>query len=151
MSTVPPGGAHAWARPLRLLVIDDSPAELELLREALESIDAVVDVTTAMAGDEIELDQVAPWPDLVLLDVHLPRMNGIEVLHRLKADPVLRMVPVIMRSGSESPDDVTRAYVGQANAFIEKPRDFEGLVLQMRALLAFWAYNRTPSWRGGTP
>ena len=79
-----------------------------------------------------------PRPDIVLLDLNMPRRNGREVLEELKRDPALRSIPVIIFSTSSSPFDVQDCYDRHANSYLVKPIDFDGLGEIVRALDAFW-------------
>ena len=144
MPTGAPPAALLW-RPLHLLIIDDSMADLELARAAVEAVDASVRVTTASSWTEFSRSMRTAPPDLILVDAHMPGIDGFAVLQWLKADPVLRGIPVIVRSGSAFPADVTRAYRQRANAYLVKPSGFDELVEQVRSLLGFWQFNRTPS------
>ena len=151
MPDVPPVAAPFPARRLQILGIDDSPEELELIEAALQEQHPPVRVETATswATAHSVLTASDAWrPDLILVDVHLPGADGFVILRRLKADPVLRFIPVIVRSGSTDARDVAQAYGLQASAFITKPSDFSTLVEQMRALLTFWRFSRTPFWHG---
>ena len=91
----------------RFHVVPDGPAGLRFLRQAGE-----------YAG--------APVPRLILLDLNLPGMHGLEVLAAVKADPELMIIPVVVLSSSHHPDDIRRSYASHANAYIVKPADFDG-------------------------
>lgn len=128
------------SRTLRLLVVDDSTADLLLLQEAITEHGLKAEMFTATDGDAAlaHLRGPGPAPDLVLLDLNMPRRNGREVLRELKQDPVLRTLPVIIFSTSSSPFDIEDCYANYANSYLVKPIDFDGLSEVVRALDAFW-------------
>lgn len=127
-------------RPLRLLVVDDSSADILLLQEAITEHGLRTDLHTALDGEQAlaHLRGAGPRPDLVLLDLNMPRRNGHEVLRELKQDPSLRSIPVIIFSTSSSPSDIEDCYANHANSYLVKPVDFDGLGDIVRALDAFW-------------
>ena len=142
--------APARPRAFKILAVDDSMADLLLLEEALKHHALEVDLSTAADGD-LALDLLRNGevrPDLVLLDLNMPRKHGREVLAELKADPLLRSIPVIVFSTSSSPHDVADSYALHANSYVVKPVDFDGLGEVVNALDAFWvrtaALPRTP-------
>lgn len=127
-------------RSLRLLVVDDSTADLQLLEEAIVEYGLDAQIETALDGDAAlaRLRVEGPRPDLILLDLNMPRRNGREVLEELKQDAELRTIPVIIFSTSSSPFDVEDCYALHANSYLVKPVDFEGLGAIVQALDAFW-------------
>ena len=128
------------ARRPRILVVDDSAADVRLLREAFREatinaeLDAVEDGEQALA----HLRRGAERPDLVLLDLNLPRRDGREVLEAIKTDPDLKAVPVIVLSTSGAPRDVADCYALHANAYLAKPMGLDEFDALVRALDAFW-------------
>ena len=144
MLTVAPPAASTL-RPLHVLVIDDSAADLELTRAAMESVDASVRVTTALSWTDFPRSLLTAPLDLILVDAHMPGINGFKVVRQLKIKPALRVIPVIVRSGSAFPGDVARAYLERASAYLVKPSGFDDLIGQVQALLSFWRLNRTLS------
>ena len=126
-------------RPMRILVVDDSAEDVLLLEEAMKEygLDAVLE--TAYDGEQALLRlRGEPLPDLVLLDLNMPRRSGREVLEEVKQDAALRSLPVIIFSTSSSPSDVEHCYDRHANSYLVKPIDFDGLGEVVRALDAFW-------------
>lgn len=129
----------------RVLLVEDSPADLELTRELLEESAMACELHVARDG-EAALDFLhrrgahsrAPRPDLVLLDLNLPRRSGWEVLRECKADPGLRAIPVVVLTTSRAEEDVAGAYDLQANCFVSKPLDLDGYAATMRAIELFW-------------
>jgi DNA-binding response OmpR family regulator len=120
-------------QPARILVADDNPQGAELLEVYLASTGA--DVRIAADGEET-LRIVREWsPDLLLLDVMMPRLSGFEVCKQLRADPVTRNVPVIMVTALDQASDVERAVEAGTNDFLTKPIDQTELRLRVRAML----------------
>lgn len=115
-----------------VLLVDDDPGDVLLVREAFE--DNKVGNRLAVVSDGVEAMRYvrgegeyagAPRPDLVLLDLNLPRKSGIEVLNEIKSDLLLASIPVIVLTTSEAEADIARAYKLHANAYIAKPVDFD--------------------------
>lgn len=129
----------------RILHVEDSTAEVELIAEAFEELGADLEISNAVTG----ADAIA-WllregkyaskatPDLVLLDLNLPQKNGREVLAVVKADPVLRAVPVVILTTSCSNDDVRACYALGANAYVAKPIGFDAVRRSVAAIHSFW-------------
>jgi CheY-like chemotaxis protein len=120
------------ANLISVLLVDDDPGDVLLVREAFE--DNKVGNLLSVVSDGVEALQYvrgegshagAMRPDLILLDLNLPRKSGIEVLAEIKADPSLSTIPVIVLTTSEAEEDIVRAYKLHANAYITKPVDFE--------------------------
>jgi CheY-like chemotaxis protein len=115
-----------------VLLVDDDPGDALLVREAFDEhkvgnvLSVVSDGVQAMEYVRGEGDYAAvARPDLILLDLNLPRKSGIEVLAEIKSDPVLSMIPVVVLTTSEAEEDIVRAYKLHANAYVTKPVDFE--------------------------
>jgi chemotaxis family two-component system response regulator Rcp1 len=126
--------------PVRILVVEDSHADVRLLREAVREhgLDVVLDT---VADGELALRHLrgdGPRPDLILLDLNLPRLHGREVLESIKADPDLRSIPVIVLSTSASPRDVAECYERHASAYLVKPMGLDDLGELVLAIEAFW-------------
>jgi CheY-like chemotaxis protein len=125
---------------VRILVVDDSSADVRLLREAVAEqripaeLDAVEDGEQAL---ELLRDG-GVRPDLILLDLNLPRWDGREVLQAIKRDPQLLSIPVIVLSTSSSPRDIADCYAAHANAYLVKPMDLDEFGALVRTLDAFW-------------
>lgn len=136
-------------RSLRILLVDDSPSDVRLIREAMKEAPIPVQVTVARDGIEaMEFLQqarlgMAMRPDLVLLDLNLPRKNGREVLAEIKGSPELRQIPVIIMTSSRSDDDIEQAYSLNANCYITKPSDLEEYVNVVRSIENFWFMTAT--------
>ena len=132
-------------KPINLLLVEDSPTDVLLAREALESAKVLHSLT--VVGDGVEaLDFLhgrgahigAKLPDLILLDLNLPRKSGLEVLAELKADPVLKLIPVVVLTTSKSEEDIVRAYGHHANCYIIKPMDFDQFTRVVQSIQQFW-------------
>jgi CheY-like chemotaxis protein len=120
------------AQLIEVLLVEDDPGDVVLIQEAFEAkkvgnrLSVVRDGVEAMAFLRREPPyEDAARPDLVLLDLNLPRKNGREVLEEIKRDPALGIIPVIVLTTSEAEEDIVRSYALHANAYITKPVDFE--------------------------
>ncbi|UBV45280.1 response regulator (plasmid) [Deinococcus taeanensis] len=133
--------------PLKVLLVEDQLADCMLAEEAFASMtDAVVlhhcpSGTDALAWLRAHLNEL---PDVVLLDLNLPGLSGLEVLHAIRDDPELRGQPVMVLSTSESPADIRRAYELLAGAYWVKPLSFSTLVEQIGALVRYCRHTRFP-------
>jgi len=128
-----------------VLLVEDSPADARLTREALAESLQEARLTVVSDGSEAlrylrrqEPYRHAPRPDLILLDLNMPRMDGYQVLAQIKADADLRRIPVIMLSTSLSDNDVLRCYNLHANSYIAKPADLEQFLEVVSKLMHFW-------------
>jgi chemotaxis family two-component system response regulator Rcp1 len=124
--------ANLANRPVEILLVEDDPADVQLVREALQEgrvpsrVHVVRDGVEALAYLRGARQHAhAVLPDLILLDLKMPRMGGLEVLAAVKADEMLRRVPVIILTTSDAPDDILRAYDLQASLYITKPENLE--------------------------
>lgn len=132
-------------RVFEILLVEDSPADLRLLRDALaqgsaqKNIRAVSDGEEAMAYLRRRGPYAhAPRPDLILLDLNLPKRDGLDVLREVKADPDLRSITVVILTTSSSPRDIDLAYDLDANCFIVKPVELDDFYSMVRGLEEFW-------------
>jgi CheY-like chemotaxis protein len=132
-------------RPVNILLVEDNPADVRLTREAFK--DARIINTLHVARDGVEalafLRRDGPHgdavrPDLVLLDLNLPRKDGREVLAEVKADPSLKAIPVVILTTSKAEEDVLRSYNLHANAYITKPVGLQRFMEVIRSLEGFW-------------
>lgn len=136
-------------KSLRILLVEDSPSDVRLIREALKETPVPVQITVARDGVEATdyLEQVlrgsAVRPDLMLLDLNLPRKNGREVLAEVKSSPELKQIPVLVMTSSHSDEDVADVYNLSANCFITKPGDLNEYVHVVRAIEEFWFMTAT--------
>ena len=128
-----------------VLLVEDDPGDVLMTREAFE--DNKVANRLAVVSDGVSAMEYlrkegpyadAPTPDLVLLDLNLPRMDGREVLQALKEDDDLRRIPVVVLTTSESEEDVLRSYALHANAYVTKPVDFDRFIDVVRQIDEFF-------------
>jgi len=132
-------------RPIEILLAEDSATDVMLAEEALEeakmrnNLHVVKDGVETMAFLRKEGKYAdAPRPDLILLDLNMPRKDGREVLAEVKADESLRMIPVVVLTTSDAQEDVHKVYELHANCCIKKPVDFEQFANVVRAIDKFW-------------
>ena len=132
-------------RQIEVLLVEDDPGDVVMTREAFQDykvrnqLHVVNDGTEAMAFLRQEGEYAGrPRPDLVLLDLNLPRMDGREVLEAIKSDPELASIPVVVLTTSENEDDVLRSYSLHANAYVTKPVDFERFIEVVRQIDDFF-------------
>ena len=132
-------------REIQVLLVEDDPGDVLMTREAFEDykvhnqLHVVNDGEQAMAFLRQEGEYAGlPRPDLVLLDLNLPRMDGRQVLEAIKSDPDLSSIPVVVLTTSEAEDDVLRSYSLHANAYVTKPVDFERFINVVRQIDDFF-------------
>lgn len=128
-----------------ILLVEDNPGDVMLIEEALRESGSDANLSVAKDGEEAlaYLNRQGEYadahlPDLILLDLNLPKKNGYEVLKRIKSDQRLRHIPVIILTTSEAEKDVIDAYELSANCYITKPADLEGFFSTMRVIQSFW-------------
>jgi CheY-like chemotaxis protein len=131
-------------RPVEVLLVEDNPADVELAEEGLRESRVPVSLNVVRDGEEalryLRAEgqyATALLPDLVLLDLKMPRKGGLEVLAEMKADEILRRIPVIVLTNSDAPADILRAYDLQASCYITKPADLEEFHRVMRSIRDF--------------
>jgi chemotaxis family two-component system response regulator Rcp1 len=131
--------------PIEVLLVEDSPGDVRLTREALK--DAKVHISLHVASDGIEamayLQCEGPYvnairPDLILLDLNLPRKDGRQVLKEIKESPTLRSIPVVILTTSSSEADILQSYDLHANCYISKPVDLDGFLKVVQSIDSFW-------------
>ena len=132
-------------RPVEILLIEDNPADVRLTEENFEeskicnNLHVVVDGVEAMAFLRREGNYVnAVRPDLILLDLNLPKKNGHEVLMEIKADNELKSIPVVILTVSKADEDILNAYNLHANCYITKPLDLEQFTKVVKSIEEFW-------------
>jgi CheY-like chemotaxis protein len=131
--------------PIEILLVEDEPLDAKRTTDALRNghlrnrITHVEDGVEAMAYLRREGEYAnAPRPDLILLDLHMPRMNGREVLAEVKEDPDLRRIPVVMMTASEQEKDILAAYNLHVNSYVVKPVDVDQFIGAVRSIEHFW-------------
>ena len=132
-------------RPIEILLVEDNPAEVRLTIEGLKEARIANNLSSVMDGDSA-IDYLhrrgkhgaAPRPDLILLDLNLPGIDGRTVLRHIKEDPQLKIIPVVIITSSEAESDIIKSYEAHANCFISKPIDFEGFTNVIRSIENFW-------------
>jgi CheY-like chemotaxis protein len=143
----------AAGTPIEVLLVEDDPGDVLLIQEAFEfnkvhnNLNIVRDGEQALAYLRREGEyEGAARPDLVLLDLNLPRKDGREVLEEVKSDEVLRTIPIVVLTTSEAEEDVLRSYQLHANAYVTKPVDFDRFVSIVRQIDDFFvSVVRLPS------
>lgn len=132
-------------KPIQILLVEDNPDDIVLTREAIgdariaNELNAVMDGEAAMAYLRKEGEFAdAPRPDIVILDLNLPKKDGREVLREIRAEPNLTSLPIIVLSTSGAEDDIVGAYAEHVNAYIQKPVDFDEFLRVVRSMEEFW-------------
>lgn len=130
---------------INILLVEDNPGDVELVREALS--EGKLCNKLHVVSDGIEAIRFlrsrgeyadAPSPDVILLDLNLPRKNGREVLNEIKSDPKLQAIPVVVLTSSKEEEDIQRSYSLHANCYVTKPVDFEQFMKVVKSIEEFW-------------
>lgn len=131
--------------PIEILLAEDNPGDVRLTEKALDHGNIINNLHVVKNGVEALqfLRQEGefsdkPRPDLVLLDLNMPKKDGREVMEEMKGDPSLRRIPVVVLTSSEAEEDVVRSYELNANAYLTKPVDFDGFVDIVKRIEDFW-------------
>ena len=133
------------ASPIEVLLVEDSPGDVRLTKEAFK--DAKVHINLHVASDGAEAMTflgregkyaTAPRPDLILLDLNLPKKDGREVLEEIKENRSLKSIPVVVLTTSASEEDILRSYLLHANCYITKPVDLDGFLEVVKSIDSFW-------------
>jgi CheY-like chemotaxis protein len=141
-------------RPVEILIVEDNPDDLELTLDALEQHNLANRIEVARDGAEA-LDflfatgphsdrDIENGPKVVLLDLKLPKVDGLEVLRRVKADPRTKMIPIVVLTSSREERDIVESYQLGVNSYITKPVDFEQLSHAVRQLGFYWLLLNEP-------
>jgi chemotaxis family two-component system response regulator Rcp1 len=132
-------------KPVNILLVEDSEADVRLTREALK--DSKLKISLEVVNDGVEAIMFLRWegkysnstrPDLILLDLNLPRKNGKEVLEEIKQDNDLKRIPVVILTISKNEEDILKAYNLRANCYITKPVDLEQFMIVVKSIEDFW-------------
>lgn len=138
-------GTSKLGRPAEILLVEDNPGDVELTREALS--DSKVGNNLHVVRDGVEALEflrrqgafaAAPRPDLILLDLNLPKKDGREVLADIKADEDLCIIPVVVLTTSKADEDILKSYRHHVNSYIAKPVDFAGFMKVVQSIDNFW-------------
>ncbi len=131
--------------PVEILLVEDDPGDVLITREAIEGSKVANRLNVVSNGEEALqfLQREAPFtdaprPGLILLDLNLPRLDGREVLARIKSDPDLRRIPIVVLTTSSSDEDIVRSYDLHANAYVTKPVDFDQFMSVVRQIDEFF-------------
>ncbi|MBI1891997.1 MAG: response regulator [Burkholderiales bacterium] len=139
-----------------VLLVEDNPDEIVLARRAFDKAGLDISLDVAQSGDEacamLAHDDVARLPQLVLLDLQMVGKNGLAVLRELRARPLTKIVPVVLLSSSDEPEDIATAYSCGANSYLRKPVNFDAFVALVRDVHQYWlVHNRLPPAPPGEP
>jgi CheY-like chemotaxis protein len=135
---------HEFEEPIHLLLVEDNPGDVRLVREAFERVSIETSIQVATDGREAleslqqRRDDPASLPDIVLLDLNLPRVDGFAVLEAMNEDPRLAKIPVLVVTGSRAVEDVVKSYERSANTFLTKPATLEEFVAMANSIEEFW-------------
>jgi two-component system, chemotaxis family, response regulator Rcp1 len=131
--------------PIEVLLVEDNPGDVRLAKEAFQNNKVTVHIN--VVGDGVEAMaflyrkgkyENAPRPDLILLDLNLPRKDGREVLEEVKGDGGLKRIPTVILTTSTAEQDILRTYNSHANCFITKPVDFDQFLMVVKTIENFW-------------
>ncbi len=132
-------------RPVDILLVEDNKGDAELAAEALEDAKMRNNLFTVFDGDEATdflyrrgNHENAPRPDLIILDLNLPKKDGREVLEEIKLDPNLRRIPVVILTTSKAEEDILKTYDLHANCYITKPLEFDKFIDVVKSIEDFW-------------
>src|SRR5271154_6737860 len=137
--------AHRENRPVEVLLVEDSPGDVRLTQEAFREANEFVHLHVATDGVEAMaflkregLHAQAPRPDLILLDLNLPKMDGREVLAHIKDDESLKTIPIVILTTSEAEVDIVKSYQLHANCYLSKPVQLEEFEALVKSINDFW-------------
>ncbi|MGH7960931.1 MAG: response regulator [Candidatus Binatia bacterium] len=138
-------------RPVEILLVEDNPGDVRLVQEALQKGKVRTRLSVAEDGEEALAflrregrHTGAVRPDIILLDLNLPKKDGHRTLADMKGDPALRCIPVVVLTTSTAPEDISQSYALHANCYIVKPMDLEQFFAVMQAIEEFWFTVVTP-------
>jgi chemotaxis family two-component system response regulator Rcp1 len=137
-------------KTLEVLLIEDNPGDVRLLEEAFRELQADIHLQVAKDGAEgLDIVFKTPQsknnshPDIILLDLNLPKVSGHDVLARIKGNPQTCRIPVIILTSSRAESDIKRAYDSHANAYLKKPSTLDGLISAAKQIKSFWMETAT--------
>ena len=127
---------------VEILIVEDNESDVDLIREAFNEAKLQINFSVAFDGIEameiLRTRNLGNLPDIILLDLNLPRRSGQELLEEIKSDPTLKLLPVVILTSSNANEDITSSYCMHANCYIIKPFDFEQLVKIVKLISEFW-------------
>jgi chemotaxis family two-component system response regulator Rcp1 len=133
------------SQPFRVLLVEDNPGDADLTRDTLESGRVELEIAVAIDGEEaIEYlmkrgrHSAAETPDLILLDLNLPRLGGIQVLAEIKKQEQLQSIPVVVLTSSDAEKDIAQSYQVGANSYVTKPGDLSAFIAKVESIQSFW-------------
>ena len=137
--------SESFGRTVEVLLVEDSPGDIRLTQEAFREANKFIKLQVAVDGVEAMaflrkegIHAYAPRPDLILLDLNMPRMDGREVLALIKADESLKMIPTVILTTSDAEGDITKSYQLQANSYISKPVQLDVFEALMKTINDYW-------------
>lgn len=147
VTDMPPAVKSKPARRIQILLIEDNPGDVRLTEEALRhsgadcSLTSVKDPETALAmlrGDHPSGEKLRP--ELIFLDLNLPKLHGLELIDRIRNTPGIEHVPIVILSSSQNPDEVRSTYKCGANCFVRKPNELDDFIRFMSTCYQFWCH-----------
>lgn len=137
--------AQKFNRPIEILMVEDNPGDVRLAQEALKENKILNNMHVTMDGEEAMaflnregIYEDAPRPDVILLDLNLPKKDGREVLGEIKKDPKLKRIPVVVLTTSRAEEDIIKTYDLHANCYITKPVDLDRFISVVKSIENFW-------------
>lgn len=126
--------------PIEILLIEDSPSDIELIKVSFQQGRVANNISVISDGEKAWhfFDRVEELPDLILLDINLPKINGLDILRKIRATERTRNIPVIVLTSSDADKDVIASYTEKANSFITKPVDLNKFMHAIRSIEEFW-------------
>ena len=132
-------------KPVEILLVEDNPGDIQLTREALDDCKMINNLHVAEDGEKAlnflfktEGYEKSPKPDLIILDLNLPKVDGREVLEKIKLDDKLKLIPVVVLTTSKADEDILKMYKLHANCYITKPLNIDRFFEVVKAIENFW-------------
>ena len=136
---------YTLKRTIQVLLVEDNESDVRLFREAFKDVKLDNNITVIKDGSEVisyltetEENSKEILPDIIFLDLNLPRKNGIEILKEIKNNDKLKTIPIIMLSTSNSSQDIEKCYESHANSYIIKPVDFDKFIYIIKTIETYW-------------
>jgi len=129
-------------QPVEILLIEDNPGDIRLIKEILKETNVHNNIQVAMDGEAalklLFKEEMATRPDLILLDLNLPKIDGREILSEIKGDENLKSIPVVILTTSTAEEDIIETYKKHANSYITKPVDLDQFIQVVESIKTFW-------------